>query len=52
MQNVTKSLEQRLYGAMLQDFWDGLLSESRRNQKGIPFEKIKADLIKRGRPRE
>jgi hypothetical protein len=37
--------------ALLEDFWDGLISESRRNQKGIPFAKIKADLIKRGRLR-
>jgi hypothetical protein len=35
----------------LEDFWDGLISESRRNEKGIPLEKVKADLIKRGRLR-
>jgi hypothetical protein len=40
------------YGAVLEDFWDGLISESRRNEKGIPLEKIKADLVKRGRLRE
>jgi hypothetical protein len=38
-------------GARLEDFWDGLISESRRNQKGIALEKIKADLVKRGRIR-
>jgi hypothetical protein len=36
------------HGARLQDFWDGLISESRRNEKGIPLKKIKADLVKRG----
>jgi hypothetical protein len=39
------------HGARLQDFWDGLISESRRNEKGIPLKKIKADLVKRGRVR-
>jgi hypothetical protein len=28
------------------------VSESRRKEKGIPLEKIKADLVKRGRMRE
>lgn len=27
----------------------GLISESRRKEKGIPLAKIKADLVKRGR---
>ncbi len=36
------------YGARPEDFWDGLVSEFRRNEKGIPIEKIKADLVKRG----
>ena len=40
------------YGAVLEDFWDGMISESRRNEKGIPLETIKADLVKRGRLRE
>jgi hypothetical protein len=41
----------RKHGARLEDFWDGLISESRRNEKGIPLEKIKAGLVKRGRIR-
>jgi hypothetical protein len=40
------------HGARLQDFWDGLVSESRRKEPGIPLEKVKADLVKRGRLRE
>ena len=39
------------YGAVLEDFWDGLISESRRKEKGIPLEKVKADRMKRGRLR-
>jgi predicted transcriptional regulator len=32
---------------VLEDFWDGLISESRRREKGVPLEKIKADLVQR-----
>ena len=44
-------IDLKRYGAVLEDFWDGLISESRRKEKGIPLEKIKADFIKRGRLR-
>ena len=44
-------IDLKRYGAVLEDFWDGLISESRRMEKGIPLEKIKADLIKLGRLR-
>jgi len=37
------------HGALWEDFYDGFISEQRRKEKGIPFETIKADLIKRGR---
>ena len=33
------------------DFWDGLISELRRNEEGIPLAQIKADLIDRVRLR-
>jgi len=39
------------HGVRLQDFWDGLVSEKRRREKGIPLEHIKRDLIRRGRLR-
>jgi hypothetical protein len=44
---VAVQIDLKKYGARLEDFWDGLISESRRKEKGIPLEKIKADLIKR-----
>ena len=44
-------IDLKKHGVRLQDFWDGLISEKRRSEKGIPLEKIKADLIKRGRLR-
>ncbi len=34
-----------------EDFYDGLVSEQRRKEKGVPFETVKANLIKRGRLR-
>jgi hypothetical protein len=45
-------IDLKKHGAVWEDFWDGLVSESRRKEKGIPLEKIKADLVKRGRLRE
>jgi hypothetical protein len=45
-------IDLKRYAAVLEDFWDGLISESWRKEKGIPLEKIKAELIKRGRLRE
>jgi len=44
-------IDLKRYGAVLEDFWDGLISESRRKEKGVPIERIKADLVKRGRLR-
>jgi hypothetical protein len=44
-------IDLKRYGAVLEDFWDGLISESRRKGKGVPLEKLKADLVKRGRLR-
>jgi hypothetical protein len=42
-------IDLKKYGALLEDFWDGLISESRRKENGTPLEKIKADLVNRGR---
>jgi hypothetical protein len=49
---VAVQIDLKKYGALLEDFWDGLISESRRKEKGIPLQQIKADLLKRGRLRE
>jgi hypothetical protein len=48
---VAVLIDLKEHGARLQDFWDGLISESRRKEKGILLEKVKADLVKRGRLR-
>jgi hypothetical protein len=46
---VAVLIDLKKHGARLQDFWDGLVSESRREEVGIPLEKVKADLVRRGR---
>ena len=45
-------IDLKKHGARLRDFWDGLISESRRKEAGISLERVKADLVKRGRLRE
>ena len=48
---VAVQIDLRRHGALWEDFYDGLVSEQRRKEKGVPFETVKADLIKRGRLR-
>ncbi|PYV18820.1 MAG: hypothetical protein DMG21_03820 [Acidobacteria bacterium] len=46
---VAVQIDLKRYGALLEDFWDGLISESRRNEKGIPYEQYRANRRKRRR---
>jgi hypothetical protein len=48
---VAVLIDLKRHGARLEDFWDGLISESRRKEAGIPLDKVRADLVKRGRLR-
>lgn len=43
-------IDLKKHGAVLQEFWDGLISESRRKEKSIPYEKYRAGRTKRTRP--
>jgi hypothetical protein len=45
-------IDLKKHRALWEDIEDGLISESRRDQKGIPLEKVKAGLVRRGRLRE
>jgi hypothetical protein len=45
---IAVQIDLKKHGAILEEFWDGLIGESRRNEKGTPLEKVKADLIKQG----
>ena len=49
---VAVQIDLKKYATVLEDFWNGLISESRRKEKGVPLKKVKVDLVKRGRLRE
>jgi hypothetical protein len=44
-------IDLKKHGAIWEDFWDGLVSESRRKEKGIPYEQYRATRLKRSRAR-
>ena len=48
---VAVQINLKKYGAILEDFWDGLISESRRNEKSIPYEQYRSNRLKRSRAR-
>jgi len=48
---VAVQIDLRKHGAIWEDFYDGLISESRREEKGIPYEQYRASRPKRSRPR-
>ncbi len=48
---VAVQIDLKKHGAIWEDFWDGLVSESRRKEKGIPYEEYRANRLKRPRSR-
>jgi hypothetical protein len=44
-------IDLKKHKALWEDIEDVLVSRSRRQEKGIPLDKVKADLIKRGKLR-
>jgi hypothetical protein len=44
-------IDLKKHGAVWEDFWDGLVSEPRRKEKGIPYEKYRDNRVKRTRQR-
>jgi hypothetical protein len=44
-------IDLKKHGAIREDFWDGLVSESRRQEKAISYEQYRATRLKRTRPR-
>ena len=36
---IAVQIDLKKHGAILEDFWDGLIGESRRKEKGIPLRK-------------
>jgi hypothetical protein len=43
---VAVQIDLRKHKAIWEDFWDGLVSESRRKEKGIPYEEYRARRLK------
>jgi hypothetical protein len=43
-------IDLKKHGALWEDFRDGLVSESRRKEKSIPYEQYRANRLKRSRP--
>jgi hypothetical protein len=43
-------IDLKRHGELWEDFWDGLVSESRRMEKSIPYEEYRANRLNRGRP--
>jgi len=48
---VAVQIDLKKHGAALEDFWDGLISESRRKEKGISYEQYRSGRLKRSRRR-
>ena len=48
---VAVQIDLKKYGAVWQDLWDGLVSESRRKEKSIPYEQYRTNRLKRRRIR-
>jgi hypothetical protein len=44
-------IDLKKHKAIWEDFWDGLVSESRRKGKSIPYEKYRAKRLKDNRQR-
>ena len=46
---VAVQIDLKKHRAVWEDFWDGLVAESRRKEKGIPYEQYRAARLKRKR---
>ena len=44
-------IDLKKHRALWEDFWDGLISESRRKEKSTPYEDYRTHRLKRGRTR-
>jgi hypothetical protein len=44
-------IDLKKHKAVWEDFWDGLVSESRTKEKSVPYEEYRAKRAKRAHPR-
>jgi len=40
-------IDLKKHGAIWEDFWDGLVAESRRKEKSVPYEQYRENRLKR-----
>jgi hypothetical protein len=48
---VAVQIDLKKHGAIWEDFWDGLIYESRRKEKSVPYEQYRTSRLKRSQPR-
>jgi hypothetical protein len=48
---VAVQIDLKKHGAIWEDFWDGLISESRRKEKSVPYEQYRDRRLKRSQSR-
>jgi hypothetical protein len=46
---VAVQIDLKIHGALWEKVWDGFVSDSRRKEKGNPYEQYRANRIKRPR---
>ena len=46
---IAVQIDLRKHREVWEDFWDGLVAESRRKEKGIPYQQYRATRLKRKR---
>jgi len=46
---IAVQIDLRKHRALWEEFWDGLVSESRRQEKGMPYQEYRSGRLKRGR---
>jgi hypothetical protein len=50
-QKTAAVIDLRVHKALWEDIEDVLVSRSRRHERGVPLERVKADLVARGKLR-
>ena len=46
---IAVQIDLKKHGALWEDFWDGLVAESRRKEKSVPYERYRTERLKRSR---
>lgn len=44
---IAVQIDIKKHGAVLQEFWDGLVVEARRNEKDIPFAEVRKSRVRK-----